>query len=126
MIAVHLLLLNKCDLPEHPDWLGVQAIRMSCRTGQGTDELSAAIRKLFLRRDGEADSLAAINVRHRYALQQALNYLQAARESLLRGDSPELTDVELRAALDSLGTITGRVDTEDILTRVFSTFCLGK
>ena len=124
--AAHLLLLNKCDLPEHPEWQGVQAIRMSCRTGQGADELSAAIRQLFLLRGGEADSLTAINVRHRYALQQALQYLQAARDSLQRGDSPELTDVELRAALDSLGTITGRVDTEDILTRVFSTFCLGK
>ena len=60
------------------------------------------------------------------ALRQALGFLVAARAALLAADSPELVDVDLRAALDSLGSITGRIDTEDILTRVFATFCLGK
>ena len=124
--AQHLLLLNKCDLAEHADWQGVQALRISCRTGQGHEALSAAITELFLHRNGELDTLAAINTRHRYALQQALEYLAAAREGLLSGLSPELMDIDLRAALDALGSISGRVDTEDILTRVFATFCLGK
>lgn len=124
--AQHLLLLNKCDLAEHADWQGVQALRISCRTGQGHEALSAAITELFLHRNGELDTLAAINTRHRYALQQTLAYLAAAREGLLSGLSPELMDIDLRAALDALGSISGRVDTEDILTRVFATFCLGK
>lgn len=124
--AQHLLLLNKCDCPEHPDWVGQSAIRMSCHTGQGAEELSAAIQALFLLQGAEVDNLAAINIRHRYALQQALDYLAAAREGLLANLSPELMDVDLRAALDSLGSISGRIDTEDILTRVFATFCLGK
>lgn len=124
--ARHILLLNKCDLPEHPDWQGVDALRISCRTGQGHGALAAAITALFLHGGGEPDSLAAINTRHRYALQQALDYLATARAGLLGGLSPELTDVDLRAALDALGSISGRVDTEDILTRVFATFCLGK
>ncbi len=124
--AHHILLLNKCDLPEHPAWQQAEAIRISCRTGQGAAELSRAIEQLFLHGLAESDSLAAINTRHRYALQQALEYLAAARASLQNSLSPELTDVELRAALDALGSISGRVDTEDILTRVFATFCLGK
>lgn len=124
--ARHILLLNKCDLPEHADWQGADALRISCRTGQGHEALAAAITALFLHGGGEPDSLAAINTRHRYALQQALEYLAAARAGLLGGLSPELTDVDLRAALDALGSISGRVDTEDILTRVFATFCLGK
>lgn len=124
--AQHLLLLNKCDLPEHPAWQGVNAIRLSCRTGQGAAELSTAIEQLFLHGRAVGDSLAAINTRHRYALQQALEFLAAARAGLLAGQSPEFTDVDLRAALDALGSISGRVDTEDILTRVFATFCLGK
>lgn len=124
--AQHLLLLNKCDCPEHPDWAGQSAIRMSCHTGQGADELSAVIQSLFLVQGAEVDNLAAINTRHRYALQQSLDYLAAAREGLLANMSPELTDVDLRAALDALGSISGRIDTEDILTRVFATFCLGK
>ena len=124
--AAHLLLLNKCDLPEHPEWTGQQAIRLSCRSGQGAEALSAAIEALFLQQGRELDNLAAINTRHRYALQQALEFLVAAREGLLSGQSPEFTDVDLRAALDALGSISGRVDTEDILSRVFATFCLGK
>ena len=125
--AHRLLLLNKCDLPEHPDWAGeTGAIRLSCATGTGREALAAAVESLFLRESGERDSLAAINTRHRHALQQALEYLAAARAALVAGESPEFVDVDLRAALDSLGSITGRIDTEDILTRVFATFCLGK
>ncbi|MBR2145184.1 MAG: tRNA uridine-5-carboxymethylaminomethyl(34) synthesis GTPase MnmE [Akkermansia sp.] len=125
--AHHLLLLNKCDLPLHPDWAAEQAaIRISCRAGTGREALEQAVEKLFLSESGERDSLAAINTRHRHALQQALEYLAAARVALCAGESPEFVDVDLRAALDSLGSITGRIDTEDILTRVFSTFCLGK
>jgi tRNA modification GTPase len=125
--AHRLLLLNKCDLPEHPDWAGEHdAIRLSCASGTGREALAAAVESLFLRESGERDSLAAINTRHRHALQLALEALAAARAALLAGESPEFVDVDLRAALDSLGSITGRIDTEDILTRVFATFCLGK
>ena len=124
--AKKITLLNKCDLPEHADWRGAEGLRISCTTGQGRAELEQAIERLFLHDSGERDSLAAINTRHRYALQQALDALTRARASMLAAESPELTDVDLREALDALGTITGRIDTEDILSRVFSTFCLGK
>ncbi len=125
--ARHLLLLNKCDQPPHPDWTAeTAAIRISCLAGSGRQELESAVQQLFLRDAVESDSLAAINTRHRHALRQALGFLAAARSALLAADSPELVDIDLRAALDSLGSITGRVDTEDILTRVFATFCLGK
>ena len=119
-------LLNKCDLPEHADWRGVEGLRISCATGQGRAELEQAIENLFLHDSGERDSLASINTRHRYALQQALDAIARARQSMEAAESPEFTDVDLREALDALGSITGRIDTEDILSRVFSTFCLGK
>lgn len=125
--AHRLLVLNKCDQPPHADWAGeTAAIRISCAAGTGLPELEQTVEKLFLHDAGERDSLAAINTRHRHALQEALEYLAAARAALLAGESPEFVDVDLRAALDSLGSITGRIDTEDILTRVFATFCLGK
>ncbi len=125
--ATRLLLLNKCDLPAHPGWdAHPEALRLSCLSGEGLPALAAAIEKLFLHNPVETDSFTAINTRHRYALGQALEALSQARASLLAGDSPELTDVPLRDALDALGSITGRIDTETILTRVFSTFCLGK
>ncbi len=122
-----LLLLNKSDLPEHPGWVAYpQALRLSCLSGKGLAELAAAIESLFLHTPEETDSFTAINTRHRYALGGALEALALAQASLRAGESPELTDVPLRDALDALGSITGRIDTEDILTRVFSTFCLGK
>ena len=124
--AKTITLLNKSDLPEHADWHGAEGLRISCTTGQGRAELEQAIESLFLQDSGERDSLAAINTRHRYALQQALDAIARARASLEAAESPELTDVDLREALDALGGITGRIDTEDILSRVFSTFCLGK
>lgn len=125
--AHRLLVLNKCDQPAHPDWAGeTAAIRISCAAGTGLSELEHAVEMLFLHDSGERDSLAAINTRHRHALQESLDFLSAARAALVAGESPELVDVDLRAALDALGSITGRIDTEDILTRVFATFCLGK
>lgn len=127
--AGRLLLLNKCDLGLHPDWASAApgALHLSCRTGEGKDTLEQAIARLFLERSGgEQESLSAINTRHRYALQEALDALARAQDSMAAGDSPELTDADLRCTLDALGSITGRIDTEDILTRVFSTFCLGK
>ena len=100
------------------------AIRRTLPQAAATPE--QAVEQLFLQESGERDNLAAINTRHRHALQQALEYLAAARAALLCGESPEFVDVDLRAALDALGSITGRIDIDDILTRVFSTFCLGK
>lgn len=125
--AVHLLLLNKCDLPAHPDWADeTGAIRLCCRTGEGREALEQAIEQQFLAVLGESDSPVAVNTRHRHALQEADTALARAEASFSGGESPELTDVPLRDALEALGSITGRIDTEDILDRVFSTFCLGK
>lgn len=125
--APRLLLLNKTDLPEHKAWLGKEGIRISCATGSGFDELEQAITGMFLQRGEAQETPAAINTRHRFALQQAVDALCRARgEFETEPAAPELISIDLRAALDALGSITGKVDTEDILTRIFSTFCLGK
>jgi tRNA modification GTPase len=52
--------------------------------------------------------------------------LEESRRSLERGDAPELTAVELRAALAAMGEITGAGDAEEILDRIFASFCIGK
>lgn len=68
--------------------------------------------------------------RHRRAIAQTLTHLSAARAAINPSDralpEPELTAAALRAALDALGELTGPVGTEDLLARVFSTFCVGK
>lgn len=124
-----ILVLNKCDLPPDPSWLGVQGVRFSCKSGLGREELEKALWLAFSNRlpssDG-ASSLASINARHQNALRRSAGALALAEISLRAGESPELTAFELREALDALSELTGRVDTEDILGAIFSSFCIGK
>jgi tRNA modification GTPase len=119
--------LNKTDLGEHPAWSGVEAVRLSCHTGAGTMALEEAIEGQILGGPAaQRDWSVAINARHQAHLRQALAYLQAAQEALSGGISAEFVAEELRAALNALGDIIGRLDTEDLLGKIFSTFCIGK
>ena len=126
--AKHLLVLNKTDLGEHPSWAGAEAVRLSCNTGAGFDILSETIRDSLHFGDVDwGEHAIAINARHQASLALARTALTAALELL--DDSardPELAAIDLREALDALGEIPGRVDTEDLLGVIFSSFCIGK
>jgi tRNA modification GTPase len=123
-----LLVLNKCDLATHPAWAGVVAVRLSCATGEGFAALSDAIRDAL--HFGAADwgeHAIAINARHQASLRTARTALLAAVDLLSKpGGAPELAAIDVREALDALGEIPGRVDTEDLLGVIFSRFCIGK
>jgi tRNA modification GTPase len=78
---------------------------------------------------GEADwgeHAVAINTRHRDCLRRADESLVAAGVLLESGAAPELAALELRGALEALGEIAGKVDSEEILGAIFSRFCIGK
>jgi len=126
--AQHLLVLNKIDLGEHPSWAGVAAVRLSCLTGEGFDTLANTIRDaLHFSEVDWGEHAVAINARHQASLLAARAGLTAALDVL--GDParhPELAAIDLREALDALGEIPGRVDTEDLLGVIFSRFCIGK
>jgi tRNA modification GTPase len=126
--AKHLLVLNKCDLGEHPSWAGAEAVRLSCSTGAGFDTLSETIRESLHFGDVDwGEHAVAINARHQASLRLARTALAAALELLDDPSSdPELAAIDLREALDALGEIPGRVDTEDLLGVIFSSFCIGK
>lgn len=123
-----ILVLNKADLGVHPAWAAQpDAIRVSCRTGVGMDRLPDAIYERVT--GGQlvwSESAVAINARHQACLLRARAALLIARAALRDGASPEFIALDLRAALDAVGAIVGQVDTEDILGRIFSTFCIGK
>jgi tRNA modification GTPase len=119
--------LNKCDLGEHPDWAGRPGVRLSCTGGDGLEPLRQEIRAALDL--GEADwgeHAVAINTRHRDCLRRADEALASAAVLLANGAAPELGALELRAALEALGEISGKVDTEEILGAIFSRFCIGK
>ena len=126
--AKRLQVLNKTDLGEHPSWAGIAAVRLSCTSGEGFDELSNAIRDSLHFSDVDwGEHAVAINARHQASLQLARTALLAALELLNElSTDPELAAIDLREALDALGEIPGRVDTEDLLGVIFSSFCIGK
>jgi tRNA modification GTPase len=123
-----LLILNKCDLGIHPAWQEDQSgIRISCKTGEGFDSLTEAIFQAAMEGSGSADDfLIAINARHQACLKSAAAYLEAAHRALETALSPEFVAVELRAALGAVGEVAGRLDAEELLGEIFSTFCIGK
>jgi tRNA modification GTPase len=119
--------INKADLGEHPSWNGMPGVRISCLTGAGEPELADAIeRAIWGGSVSVADVSVAINARHRACLETSLAPCEAALRLLADNASPEFVAVELRAALDALGQIVGATDTERLLDRIFSTFCIGK
>jgi tRNA modification GTPase len=122
-----ILVLNKVDLGIHPDWAASPGVRFSCRTREGEEALNQAIWD-FVMTGGFSgqDFRIAISVRHQACLQKAITELEAAKAGLANNELPELISIELRGALDAVGDVVGRHDTEDLLGRIFSEFCIGK
>jgi len=122
-----ILLLNKADLGVHSDWSKIGGIIFSCKERTGLEDLNQAIWDQVM---GGAvkltDVRVAINARHQAALQSARLLLETARQSLEEGKSPEFVSIELRGALDAVGEVVGKMDTEDLLGKIFSEFCIGK
>jgi tRNA modification GTPase len=118
---------NKIDLGENKYWDAVPCVRISCKTGEGMERLAEAI---FERVMGggvaSRDAGIAINARHQACLQNAQRYCAAAAKAIEDRLSPELVAVELRAALDAVGEVAGKVDSEELLGEIFGTFCIGK
>jgi tRNA modification GTPase len=122
-----LWVLNKGDLPEHASWNGVEALRISCKTGAGMDALADAIFARVMGGGSEfRDVSVAINARHQDCLQRTQRSIDAAREAFSNGLSVEFVAVDLREALEAVGEVIGKTDTEDLLGKIFSTFCIGK
>ncbi len=126
--------LNKSDLPQA--WSAAEraayaghwpCVDVSALTGSGIDSLRDAIRQhLFGDWQGEHDGMLVTNLRHCRCLEAAREQLQAAAGALRDGTSEEFVLVDLRACLAKLGEITGETGVEDILTAIFSRFCVGK
>ncbi|HEA47092.1 MAG TPA: GTP-binding protein, partial [bacterium] len=72
------------------------------------------------------DRILVTNVRHKDALERTRKNLENMIESIKKNMSAEFISVDLKAALDSLGEITGKTVAEDILDEIFSRFCIGK
>ena len=127
----HVVVLNKADLTEtverdivlggHPVYV------ISAKMGLGIEPLKAALRAQLVSGGVEAaESVTVTNVRHRDALRRAGESLGHALESVQCGMAGELVSIDVRAAADALGEISGAITTDEILGRIFSEFCIGK
>jgi tRNA modification GTPase len=128
--------INKSDLPQQLDEALLRgllpegtpsAVRISAKYGDGIDVLTAAIREMILATPAEETPEAMIaDLRHKVALERAAESLIRAWDGLREGLPSELAALEVREALDSLGEITGRTTSEEVLDRIFANFCIGK
>lgn len=117
--------INKCDLGDS-DKLGDDYLHLSARSGEGVKEL---IEELGRGIDTEGlyrgDTIVS-NARHYSHLSSARESLSHAHTALKESLPTELVTNDLRHTLHHIGSITGTITTDDILSKIFSSFCIGK
>jgi tRNA modification GTPase len=122
---------NKSDLPlavELPAECTAPVVAISTLSGKGVPSLRDAITNAFMHGhaiDGR-EFVALSKARHRDALLKARESLQSFVANLESGVNMELLPVDLRDALDAVGEVTGETTADDVLDRIFSSFCIGK
>jgi tRNA modification GTPase len=120
-----LIIRNKIDISGHKPGISANGVvYLSAKTGVGIVELKTIIKNMAgLGNNTEGNFIA--RRRHLTALQQAANNLINA-ENLVNTRQSELLAEELRLAQQELNQITGEFSSDDLLTRIFSEFCIGK
>jgi tRNA modification GTPase len=113
---------NKADLPRVAE-LDRELIAVSALTGGGIEALRDAIAPIAAQQN---ESGFITSVRHMQLLRETIDALLAARQAAEVGIPHEMLLLDLYAALRPLDAITGATTADDILNRIFSTFCIGK
>ena len=125
-----IVLLNKTDLREEieAEELPEDVIRISVLENQNIDQIEERINQLFFDNAGivEQDATYLSNSRHISLIEQAVQSLQAVNEGLEFGMPVDLLQVDLTRTWQILGEITGDVAPDELITQLFSQFCLGK
>ena len=116
---------NKIDLVGEAAGSRDGVLFLSARTGEGIDALKAAIRELAGYRASTEGAFTA-RQRHIEALERSRQHFDAGVRRLQAERAGELLAEELRLALDALGEVTGKVTSDELLGRIFSSFCIGK
>ncbi len=120
------LIGNKIDISRSPR-CAPDALKISCMTRKGLKDLRKEI--LLRIQDQMPDltsGLVVTSARHKQKLAAARKGIARARRKLKDNESPEITAFELRQGIEALDEITGRVYNEEILGKIFSSFCIGK
>ena len=127
------VLMNKSDLQpvttaeEVKSHLDKTVISISAKEQVGIDTLEEIIKELFFH--GEVtfnDEVYITNIRHKTALQEALNSLHLVVQSIRDGMPEDFYSIDLMNAYEELGSIVGKAVEDDLVNEIFSKFCMGK
>ena len=127
------VLMNKSDLQpvttaeEVKSHLDKPVISISAKEQVGIDTLEEIIKELFFH--GEVtfnDEVYITNIRHKTALQEALNSLHLVVQSIRDGMPEDFYSIDLMNAYEELGSIVGEAVEDDLVNEIFSKFCMGK
>ena len=120
-----LAVLNKSDLAQAETLsLPCPSVVVSAKTGAGLDAVEAWLERTVWTLLSAREAPALSRARHRRAVTEGRDALERGRTMLSR--APELAGEDVRLAIRAMESLTGRIDVEDVLDRVFSQFCIGK
>ena len=123
--------INKSDLPHNfseDDISGriKNICRISAKTGDGIETLCSMIEEMFKLGDTAAVGEILTNARQADAVSRALASIKEAHDAMLMGITPDAVLTEIEDALSALGELSGKSVHDDIVTRIFERFCVGK
>lgn len=126
-----LVVVNKSDLPTVTDARHLLPqcphLPVSALTGQGLEALEEAIvETVFAGQVIASDAVLVSSPRHKEAIHRALDHVVAAQFTLAEGLPADFVSIDVTAAVNALGEITGETAHEDMLETIFSRFCIGK
>ena len=125
-----IILLNKVDLPQQIelDEIPADHIKISVLKNQNINQIEDRINALFFENAGlvEQDATYLSNARHISLIEKAVESLHAVNEGLAMGMPVDLLQVDLTRTWEILGEITGDAAPDELITQLFSQFCLGK
>ena len=128
------IVVNKADCTLHVEIDEVQqaaptsiVLYTSTLTGAGLVELEDALAEFVLAgKTVSSESVLVTSTRHQEALQRVAGHLYAAQDSLAQDLPLDFVSIDLRAAYEALGEVTGETASDDLLDTIFSEFCIGK
>ncbi len=124
-----LAVANKCDRRRRASLghLAWDSVSVSALTGEGLDALERRMAELALGGGvATSDALLVSNPRHKACLERAQGHLEQALAGIAEGMPDDFVTIDLTAALNDLGEITGETVSGELLDAIFSSFCIGK
>lgn len=105
---------------------GASDARVSAKTGEGMEQLKERMTTEVLGDEVQVQDPLVTQTRHVQALEETLKFIDRGLEGIDAGRDPTLVAQDLMEAGEAVGKITGAITTDDLLDRIFSTFCIGK